>query len=95
MGGETGIYCDRAATLLDKVPPRNNSLFAFAIQPFSYHAYLGAAAMQRNSIIWWYHAPSSYLRRRYAPLFEKKLRMGLDPWDRWTEMSVAKYEVEV
>jgi hypothetical protein len=94
MGGETGIYCDRAATLLDKVPPRNNSLFAFAINPFSYHAYLGSAEMRRNSIIWWYHAPPSYLRRRYAPLFEKKLRMKLDPWDRWTELTVAKYEVE-
>lgn len=93
MGGETGVFCENAETVLDKIPPYNNSLFVFEISPISYHAYLGSETMQRNSIIWWYHAPPAYLMRRHRRLSDKKDRKGLDPWDRWTEASVAKYEI--
>lgn len=92
MGGETGIYLSDGKTLVASSPPRNNSLFAFEISPISYHAYLGAPSMQRNSYIWWYHAPPGYLMKRHAKTVEARRRSGLDPWDRWTDASVEKYE---
>jgi hypothetical protein len=95
MGGETGIYLPDGKTLVASAPPKNNLLFAFEISPLSYHAYLGAPMMQRNSYIWWYHAPPAYLIRRHGDAAEVRAKAGLDPWDRWTDKSVAKYEIPV
>ena len=93
MGGETGIYLPDGKTLVGSIPPKNNLLFAFEISPLSYHAYLGSITMQRSSYIWWYHSAPSYLIHRHRDAAEARRRMGLDPWDRWTDATVEKYEV--
>jgi hypothetical protein len=95
MGGETGIYLPDGKTLVAAIPPKNNTLFAFEISPLSYHAYLGSQTMQRSSFIWWYHAEPSYLMRRHQAAIAARQRTGLDPWDRWTDKTVEKYEVTV
>ena len=95
MGGETGIYLPDGKTLVAKIPPKNNLLFAFEISPLSYHAYLGSETMQRNSFIWWYHSHPSYLMSRYEAIAQAKAAGGLDPWDRWTDNSVPKYEFPI
>jgi hypothetical protein len=95
MGGETGIFTDLGKRLVASIPPRNNSLLVFETSPLSYHAYLGSPAMQRNSYIWWYHADPNYLLRRYRVSAEYKRRNRMDPWDRWTDSSVDKYETEL
>lgn len=92
MGGETGIYMTDGTTLVSAIPPKNNLLFVFEISPLSYRAYLGSQSMQRSSYIWWYHAPPSYLTKRHSGSVSGRTKRGLDPWDRWTEPSVAKYE---
>jgi hypothetical protein len=93
MGGETGIYLQDGKTLVASIPPKNNSLFAFEISPMSYHAYQGSETMQRSSYIWWYHASPSMLVRRHDSVVAARNREGRDPWDRWTDVSVPKYEV--
>lgn len=92
LGGETGVYLPDGKTLVASVPPKNNSLFAFEISPHSYHAYLGSAAMQRSSFIWWYHAAPGYLMKRHAESAAARTKAGLDPMDRWTDSTVEKYE---
>ncbi|MCA9132256.1 MAG: 2OG-Fe(II) oxygenase [Planctomycetales bacterium] len=92
MGGETGLYSDLGKRLVGKIPPRNNSLFAFEISPISYHAYLGSETRQRNTYVWWYHAQPSYLLHRHRAASEYKLQHQLDPWDRWTDADVPKFE---
>lgn len=91
-GGETAIYAADANALIDTIPPVPNSLFAFEISPYSYHAYLGSPRLVRDSIIWWYHCDIASLVRRKLKLFQKKQAAGMDPWDRWTDPSVAKYD---
>lgn len=92
MGGETGIYLPDGKTQVSAVPPKNNLLFAFEISPLSYHAYLGSNVMQRSTYIWWYHAAPGYLMKRHAQSAAARTRAGLDPWDRWTDKSVEKFE---
>jgi hypothetical protein len=92
MGGETGIYMPDGATLAYAVPPKNNLLLAFEISPLSFHTYEGSATLQRNSFIWWYHAPPGYLLNRHAAAVEARVRAGQDPWARWTDETVPKYE---
>lgn len=93
MGGETGLYMPDAKTLVDAIPPKNNSLFVFEISPISYHAYLGSSIMRRSSIIWWYHADAVYLHSRHAAAVAYRVDRKTDPWDRWTGVDVPKYEV--
>ena len=93
MGGETGVYMPDGKMLAAAIPPKNNSLFVFEISPISYHAYLGSAAMRRSSIIWWYHADPVYMHRRQADAVEFRTSQKMDPWDRWTDAGVVKYEV--
>lgn len=95
LGGETGIYLPDGKTLVASIPPKNNLLFAFEISPHSYHAYQGSEAMQRSSFIWWYHASPSYLMKRHGESAAARAKSGLDPWDRWTDKSVEKYEFPV
>jgi hypothetical protein len=59
-GGETGIYTAEKQTLLKKVPPINNTLFAFHISPKSMHAFQGNNK-PRNSIVQWFHIPPEML----------------------------------
>ncbi len=94
MGGETGLFLADGKTLFATVPPRNNSLFLFEISPVSYHAYMGSQTHYRNSYIWWYHSAPGYLLNRHAHSVKQKSDRGLDPWDRWTDDSIAKYEFE-
>ncbi len=92
MEGETGVYSDLGKRLVERIPPRNNSLFIFEISPISYHAYLGSTHWQRNSYIWWYHSHPNYLLKRHAAAAELKRSLNLDPWDRWTDPAVEKFE---
>jgi hypothetical protein len=92
MGGETGIYLPDGTTLVAAVPPKNNLLLAFEISPLSFHGYRGSATMQRNSFIWWYHSAPGYLLARHADAVQARVRGGGDPWDRWTDSTVEKYE---
>lgn len=95
MGGETGVFADFGKRLVASIPPKNNSLFAFEISPISYHAYLGSDSAQRNSYIWWYHAQPDYLLSRHRDVANMKLKLDMDPWDRWTDTSVPKFEVSL
>ncbi len=92
MEGETGIYADLGKRLVDRVPPKSNSLFIFEISPISYHGFLGSSKVQRNSYIWWYHSSPGYLLERHARAVELKVGLKMDPWDRWTGADVAKWE---
>ncbi len=58
-GGETGIYTPEK-TLIAKVPPKNNTLFAFHISPRSMHAFQGNKK-ERNSFVQWFHLPPELL----------------------------------
>jgi hypothetical protein len=91
MGGETGIFDGVEKKLVARIPPKNNTLFAFEVTPSSYHTYLGSKTIQRNSFIWWYHADPRYLLRRNASNY--RIVAGQDPWDRWTDATTEKYEV--
>jgi hypothetical protein len=92
MEGETGIYADLGNRLVDRIPPRNNSLLIFEISPISYHAFLGSSKVQRNSYIWWYHSNPGYLLERHAAAADFKRSQNQDAWDRWTDSTVAKYD---
>jgi hypothetical protein len=59
-GGETGIYAADGKTLLTKVPPVNNRLFAFQTSMKSMHAFQ-ANLKDRNCLVQWFHAPSEML----------------------------------
>ena len=95
MGGETGVYLPDGKTLVASIPPKNNLLFAFEICPLSYHAYLGSESMQRSSFIWWYHSAPNYLLNRHAASVAARQQLGLDPWDRWTDASVEKFDTGI
>lgn len=92
MQGETGIYAELGKRLVSRIPPKNNSLLAFEISPLSYHAFMGSPKVQRNSYIWWYHSHPRYLLDRHAAAADYKRSLNMDPWDRWTDADVAKYE---
>jgi len=90
-GGETAIYAADKTTIVKKIPPTHNSLFAFDISPDSLHGFLGSKTLIRDSFIWWYHAPIETVVTRHQASFDRKLAVRQDPWDRWTDVSVPKY----
>ena len=53
-GGETGLYDIDTVTLVKKVAPLNNRLFAFHISEQSFHAFQ-KNLRPRNSLIQWFH----------------------------------------
>lgn len=55
-GGEVGLYSPDGKTLITKIAPINNRLFAFKISPLSQHAFQ-ENKRERNSIVQWFHAP--------------------------------------
>jgi hypothetical protein len=59
-GGETGIYAADGKILLKKIPPKNNTLFAFHVSPRSMHAFQGNKT-ERNSFVQWFHLPPELL----------------------------------
>jgi hypothetical protein len=59
-GGETGIYSTDRKTIIKKIAPINNRLFAFRIGPHSNHAFQ-ANLSERNSLIQWFHIPREWL----------------------------------
>ena len=59
-GGETGIYSKDGKTLLKKVPPVNNRLFAFQTSPISMHAFQ-SNKKERNCVVQWFHIPPELL----------------------------------
>ncbi|MFN7876962.1 MAG: 2OG-Fe(II) oxygenase [Pirellula sp.] len=95
FGGETGVYLPDGKTLFKAIPPRNNSLFMFEISPISYHAFMGSSSLRRNSFIWWYHSDPGYLIHRHQRLAKYRADRGEDPWDRWTDTNVEKFETPV
>ena len=59
-GGETGIYASRDQPVdkpTKRVPPINNTLYAFECRPNSYHSFLCNRRSPRNSMIMWLHRP--------------------------------------
>ncbi|QDV23536.1 2OG-Fe(II) oxygenase family protein [Aureliella helgolandensis] len=91
-GGETGLYAELGKRLVQRIPPTNNSLLIFEVSPVSYHAYLGSRLAQRNAYVWWYHASPNYLLARYQSHVAFKQSLDMDPWDRWTDKSIAKFQ---
>lgn len=54
FGGETGVY-STPDTLVEKVAPVNNRLFAFECSPHSFHAFQQNRTYPRNTITQWFH----------------------------------------
>lgn len=66
-GGETGLYGSRDKnSLISKVAPINNRLFAFEISPYSFHGFLKNKKSRRNSIIQWLHQEPEIMLKRYV-----------------------------
>lgn len=91
-GGETAIYGLDGKTVVAKIPPVHNSLFAFEISPVSYHGYIASPRKRRDSYIWWYHCELPDLVERSGDAFHYRIDGGQEPWDRWTDKSVEKFE---
>ena len=90
-GGETALYAMDQSTILKKVPPIHNSLFAFDTSPISQHGYLASPRKTRRSFIWWYHDEVVNVLDRHRGHFERLYRAGQEPWGRWTRPEVPKY----
>jgi 2OG-Fe(II) oxygenase superfamily len=57
-GGETGLYRSRRDNVdrpVARIPPINNSLFAFECTPRSWHGFISNRREQRNTVIMWLH----------------------------------------
>lgn len=90
-GGETSMFALDKTTVLEKIPPKHNSLLIFDSNPISYHAYSASESLIRDSIIWWYHDEVDAVMRRHRDKFFLKASLGMEPWDRWTSPSTPKY----
>lgn len=65
-GGETGLYASKdEKTLVKKIAPINNRLFAFDISPNSFHAFQ-QNFKERNTIIQWFHADLDWCEKEYG-----------------------------
>ncbi len=65
-GGETALYPVKdAKSPATVIAPRNNRLFAFEINPNSFHRFLSNRNYQRNTIIQWLHQEPEVARERY------------------------------
>jgi len=64
-GGETGLYANyNKNSLVKKIAPVNNRLFAFEISPVSFHGFLNNKKSERNTITHWIHQePTSVFRK--------------------------------
>lgn len=65
FGGETGVFDNDGKTLINKIAPISNRLFAFEISPISFHGFIKNTHIERNSIIQWLHADPEYLSNKY------------------------------
>lgn len=68
-GGVTGVYrkgSDPVHRPALRVPPVNNSLFAFECTPRSYHGFIGNRRHPRNSIVLWLHRPKEVVTARWG-----------------------------
>jgi 2OG-Fe(II) oxygenase superfamily len=57
-GGETGLYRARGDNVdrpVMRIPPINNSLFAFECTPRSWHGFISNRVRERNTVIMWLH----------------------------------------
>jgi hypothetical protein len=57
-GGETGLYRSRrddSDKPVARIPPINNSLFAFECTPRSWHGFISNRRLERNTVIMWLH----------------------------------------
>ncbi len=59
-GGETAIYAADKTIVIKKIPPINNTLFAFQTSPVSFHAFQ-ANKKDRNCLVQWFHMPPELL----------------------------------
>jgi hypothetical protein len=69
FGGETGLYrsaSDPVQRPAVAVPPRNNSLVAFACTPFSFHSFLANPYADRTCLVMWLHQPVKEVVRRWG-----------------------------
>jgi Rps23 Pro-64 3,4-dihydroxylase Tpa1-like proline 4-hydroxylase len=75
-GGETGLYAsgtDPVHAPAVAVPPRNNSLLAFACTPFSYHSFLSNRRTVRRTV-------SVVLHQRRADVVARWGAGAIIPW---------------
>lgn len=73
-GGETALYAKDKETIVGKVAPRKNRLFAFNINETSYHAFQ-TNRRDRNSLIQWFHVPLDQFRGSAGGANEHKEQM--------------------
>ena len=95
-GGETGIFSEYETDrpLISRVPPLNNSLLIFEINPVSAHSFL-ETKKERNSIIWWYHTSPAYAVHRNRNLIEfKKQYMKQAAFESWIPADVETWDIK-
>lgn len=95
-GGETGMYTSYdPKDLVKKVPPTNNTIFAFAISPMSWHGFIANKRFPRNTIIQWFHSPPSYVMKKYEDLVRARIEQGMPPYEYWTDPNEEKFDVKL
>ncbi len=95
-GGETAIYSEyeNDIPIFSKIPPLNNTMLIFEINPVSSHGFL-QTKKERNSIIWWYHTSPAYVCKRNQRLSQfKKQYMNGSFFDVWTGPEVLKWSIK-
>ncbi len=68
-GGETALFSDISGatpTPAVVVPPLDNSMIVFECTPRSWHTFLGANAVARNSVVMWLHRPKEQAVSRWG-----------------------------
>ena len=94
-GGETGIYSGymNDIPLIAKVPPINNSLFFFEINPLSFHSAQGTRE-ERNSLIWWYHTSPAYQYFRHQKLISYKEKyFNAEHFEYWCNKEKIRWQI--
>jgi hypothetical protein len=68
-GGDTGLFevaRPGARRQAELVPPLNNSLLFFEINPHSYHSFITNSVRPRNSLILFLHSTTEFANRRWG-----------------------------
>ena len=81
--GGTSIYGNyKFHSKMKDIPPKNNSIFVFAVQPNSYHGFTGAS-FNRSAIVQWFHSSPAYMVSKYKKLMKEKYIQYGSGFERW------------
>ena len=81
--GGTSIYGNyKFHSKMKDIPPKNNSIFVFAVQPNSYHGFTGAN-FNRSAIVQWFHSSPAYMVSKYKKLMKEKYIQYGSGFERW------------